>query len=801
MHVLTAVLFRLLAFSVSVAVACALALAVVVLMMMPQLPSIESLEDIKLKVPMQVYTADDLLIAEFGEERRIPIRSEDVPKQLIDAILAAEDDAFYSHVGVDFLGVGRAAIANLKSRDHGQGASTITMQVARNYFLTREKTYVRKLKEVLLAFRIERALSKDEILELYLNKIFLGHRAYGFAAAAQVYYGRELSELTLAETAMLAALPKAPSRNNPLTDPDNARNRRNYVLSRMHKLDHIGDALLAEALAAPLTATKQETVVDLEAPYVAEIARQHMVERYGDEAYEGGFRVYTTAVGRYQEAAEQALRRGLVAYDQRHGYRGPVAHIEVSGDTTIETLHKALESIPSSGDLTPAVVVSVKKQMLSGYVPSQGIVNVDWSGLSWARPYIDNAHQGPEPKLADDVAAPGDIVYLQRIDDGGWRLGQLPKVAGALISLDPSNGAILAVAGGFDFYLSKFNRALQAQRQPGSNLKPFIYSAALQHGFTAASLVSGAPIVVADDGQDDVWRPENYSGKFFGPTPLRKALRLSLNLVSVRLVRAIGTSEAVNHLARFGFDREQLPNSLSLALGTASLTPLEMVTGYAVFANGGFLVEPFAIARVEDANGAIVAQANPARACSTCIGSPLGVESPAYGSRQRLAPRVIDPENVFIMNRLLGEVVRSGTGRRAKELGRQDLVGKTGTTNDFRDAWFSGFNQEIVTSAWVGFDRPQNMGRGEAGSRAALPIWIDYMRVALDGRPEKLAQPPDSVVSAWVDRDSGKLTVSADPNGFEEYFIAGTEPTLGAGPSQSLLPTQNTGGDVADDLF
>ncbi|MDH3689225.1 MAG: penicillin-binding protein 1A, partial [Gammaproteobacteria bacterium] len=741
-------------------------------------------------------------IAEFGEERRIPVRREEVPEQLINAILTAEDDAFFSHSGVDLMGVVRAVIANVRSRVHGQGASTITMQVARNYFLTPEKTYIRKLKEVLLALRIERALSKDQILELYLNKIFLGHRAYGFAAAAQVYYGMPFAELTLPEIAMLAALPKAPSKNNPLTNPDNARARRDYVLRRMRRLDYISDQELADALSAPLTAKKYETVVGLDAPYVAEIARQYMVDRYGEDAYVAGYDVYTTVIGRNQQAAEKALRRGLMAYDQRHGYRGPVAHLDVSSETDVAMLDAALDSIPSSSELIPAVVISVGERNLSVYASTDEVIELDWSGLSWARKHIDNATVGPEPKVAADVAALGDIVYVHKTDDETWRLGQLPKVSGAIVSLNPSDGAMLAVSGGFDFYLSKFNRALQAQRQPGSNIKPFIYSAAMDHGFTPASMVSGAPIVVADASVDNVWRPENYSGKFFGPTRLRKALSLSLNLVSVRLVRAIGTSETVNHLTRFGFDREQLSDGLSLALGAASLTPLDVVTGYAVFANGGFLVEPYAVERVEDRDGRIVEQANPPRVCGTCITDfPVQaiVDNGVHSQQRRLARRVIDPENVFIMNSLMSDVIRFGTGRRAMDLGRHDLAGKTGTTNDFRDAWFSGFNSDVVTTVWVGFDHPTNMGRGEAGSKAALPIWIDFMRVALEGLAKKVRLAPDNVSTAWVDKDSGEPTASSNPNGYEEYFVVGNEP--GTQTKRGGVVNATGSAEVSSDLF
>jgi penicillin-binding protein 1A len=764
---------------VGIGVVAALA---VVLVMAPSLPSADSLKDVHLKVPLRVYSADGQLMAEFGEERRIPVHIDKVPPMLIKAVLAAEDDAFYEHRGVDLMGIVRAAIANIRTGEHGQGASTITMQVARNYFLSPEKTYTRKIREILLSFKIERELTKNQILELYLNKIFLGHRAYGFAAAAQVYYGRDLDELTLPELAMLAGLPKAPSRDNPLSNPENAAARRNYVLRRMHKLGFIDDAAYASAAVAPLSASRHMPALDLQAPYVAEMVRQYMVDNYGQGAYDAGYKVYTTIEARDQRAAEKALRHGLLAYDRRHGYRGPVARIDIGANWGKAELDSRLSKYPVYGELVPAVVLKVEDKSVSAYTHDGEIAAIGWDGLEWARKYVSAGARGPAPEHASDVLHLGDIVYLEHADDGAWRLAQIPEIAGALVALRPSDGGIVSLVGGFDFYLSKFNRAVQAERQPGSNIKPFIYSAALEKGFTPATRVSGAPIVVQDVSVDNVWRPENYSGKFFGPTPLRVALMKSLNLVSIRLLRAIGPRYAVDYLTRFGFPRDKLPSNLSLALGTASLTPLQVVSGFAVFANGGFRVEPYYIARIEDSDGHIVEQASPTVICPESIAASepaVATNQAAPGesseSGSRCAGRAITPENAYVMTTMMHDVITSGTGRRAMALGRNDLAGKTGTTNDYRDAWFSGFNSDLVASVWVGFDHPTTLGRGEPGGRAALPIWVDFMRVALEGDPERSAPPPPGVQMVFINRDSGQPTTLDDPDGYEEYFIASAQ--------------------------
>ncbi len=785
----------------------ALVAAVVALVLLPTLPDVEALAGTRLKVPMRVYAADGELIAEFGEEKRIPVSIEEAPETLVQAILAAEDHAFFQHHGVDFIGILRAAWHNLRRGEIAQGASTITMQVARNYFLSPEKTYTRKLKEVLLALKIERELSKQEILELYINKIFLGHRAYGFAAAAQVYYGKRLDELTLPEIAMLAGLPRAPSRDNPISNPDNALARRNYVLRNMRELGFIDEQTYQAARAAPLTAARHPIRYELDAGYVAEMARAHMYASYDEKTYADGFHVYTTIDSRLQRAANRALRKALLAYERRHGWRGPAGRVRLKAEPDLGQLDDALKDFRVVGGLVPAVVLELEERRAKVYTQDGQTVTLDWEALAWARPYVDENTLGPAPKQAADILQRGDIIYLERLEPAAasaleeppprYALAPLPRVSGALVALRASDGAILALAGGFDFFESSFNRATQAQRQPGSSLKPFIYAAALEKGFTPASLVSGAPIVIEDATLEDEWRPENYSRQFFGPTRLREALAKSLNLVSIRLLRAIGPEYAVEYLRRFGFRPEQLPRNLSLALGTASATPLEMARAFAVFANGGFLITPYFITRVEDAAGKVLEQARPAIACDDCppgppplaplasaAAAPAASEPAAAGTAPTAvaAPRVLSPELAFLMTDMLREVIRSGTGQGAQVLGRADLAGKTGTTNDYRDAWFSGFNSAIVATAWVGFDQPKSLGLGEAGARAALPMWVDFMRSALEAVPVKPLTPPPGIVKLTINRETGKPTTPDDPLAMEEYFIQGQA----AGPD---LPT------------
>ena len=752
--------------------------------LLPDLPSVEEIRHIPLNIPLRIYSSDQKLIAEYGDERRIPVTLDEAPPLLIDAILVTEDDQFYHHTGVDFPGLVRATISNIMSRSRGQGASTITMQVARNFFLDPEKTYTRKLKEILLAFKMERALTKDEILELYLNKIFLGYRSYGFAAAAQIYYGVGLADLSLPEICMLAGLPKAPSRDNPISNPQRALERRAHVLTRLHELGRIDKLSLETASKAPITAQRHVADVDFQAPYVSEMARQLLFERIGEEIYRTGLNVTVTVNSEYQKKANEALRQGLINYDMRHGFKGPVGKIdlaELPAESTdqpdvinpVQNQLDILAQYPSSKEIIPGVVTGLSDQSFEAVNSRGNTIMVEWKNIQWARKYISANSIGPELNSVSDILSAGDVIYLRELEENNWMLSQLPEVSGALVSLNPHTGAILSLTGGFDYYLSKFNRATQAERQPGSNIKPFIYSAALDNGFTPSSLVSATPIIVEDD-LEGIWRPQNYSKKFFGPTRLRKALSLSLNLVSVRLLRAMGLDTTIEHLAKFGFDPEKMPRSFSLALGSTSVTPLSLASSFAVFANGGFRVTPNLIEKIEDAEGNPVSL--PDLACEDCPAetgesNPAEVELPAQDSE-----RVISPQNIFLTRSIMKQVIATGTGRRAQSLNRSDLAGKTGTTNNFLDAWFSGFSPDVITTVFVGFDEPSHLGRRESGASAALPIWIDFMSRVLPDYPEKPEVIPENITTRFINKETAKTTSPDDPEGFLEYYLVGTEP-------------------------
>ncbi len=740
------------------------------------LPAISEVQDIRLKEPLRIYSIDGKLLGEFGDERRITVRFEDTPQQLIDAVLAAEDDRFFSHHGIDLFGVARAVVANLRSLDTRQGASTITMQVARNYFLSREKTYTRKIKEALLAFRLERELTKAQILELYLNKIFLGHRAYGFQAASYFYYDKPLDELNLAQFAMLAGLPKAPSSINPVSNPQRAINRRNYVLRRMLELERIAESDYEIARSAEVTAKRHGMDIELEAPYLAEMARDYMVSRFGEEAYASGYRVYTTVSAKNQEAANQALRRGLMAYDRRHGYRGAAGYINPVEHPSEDQRRSMLATYRTIAGARPAMVIRPGGDAIELFTLEGQYRSMSPAGWRWTQ------------KSPSSFLHPGDVIYV--IQEGSnLELSQVPDIQGALVSLNPVDASVLALVGGLDFGSSRFNRVLQAERQPGSNIKPFIYSAAIANGFTASTLVSGAPIVVEDD-VGGAWRPQNYNKQVFGPTRLREALSISLNLVSVRLVRALGIELTRTYLSQFGFALPRLPKGLSLALGSATVTPMEIARGYAAFANGGYLIEPYFIARIEDQSGDIVEYANRAMVCADCITEETDLDDPQKrGIDPRFAKRIISSKNAFIMDSLMQEVVRSGTARAAMRLGRNDLAGKTGTTNNYFDAWFTGYNPDVVTSVWVGYDNPKDLGEGESGARAALPIWIDYMETALEASPETSRPIPKGIVSVRVREDTGLRTQAEDPKGYTEFFVRGSEPPF-PDPGSSVDPIQ-----------
>jgi len=773
----------------------------------PNLPDIETLKDVKLQIPLRVYSRDQSLIAEFGEKRRIPVAIDEVPEPLILAFLAAEDDRFYKHPGVDWQGIVRAAISLARTGEKKQGGSTITMQVARNFFLSREKTYLRKLNEIFLALKIERYLSKDDILELYLNKIYLGQRAYGIAAAAKIYYGAELFELELPQMAMLAGLPKAPSTTNPITNPEAAIQRRQYVLERMLRVGFISEDEFNEAGKAPLTASLHATDIELEASYVAEMVRKDLVDQYGEDVYESGFNVYTTLIDRNQTAANHALRQALLEYDERHGYRGAEHHIELQPGMSESDWNRVLAEYPVINSLYPGLVTGVFDKSIAVYMSGIGVINIDWPGLSWARKYITENYRGAAPKSADEIVNTGDVIRIMEDAEGSWRLTQIPAVEGGLISLDPHNGATLALVGGFDFYHSKFNRVTQAYRQPGSGFKPFIYSAGLAAGETAASIFNDAPVVFSDPGIEDAWRPENYGHDYKGPMRMREALTQSRNLVSIRLLNKIGVPFALEHVGRFGFDTDRLPKNLSLALGSGEISLWEQARGYSVFANGGFMIEPHYINSIIDTNGNTVFAANPPEVCVQCLDEqetqqpadeetagetqatlddtdtvvtpgPIPAAMPMETANAvRYAKRVVDARNIWIMNSITRDVIKRGTGRRAMVLGRNDLSGKTGTTNDQRDAWFSGFNADVVAVAWVGFDEFLPLGGRETGARAALPMWIEYMKVALDSRPENILPRPEGLVNVKINPQTGKPAGANDPNAIFEVFRSEYTPT------------------------
>ncbi len=752
-----------------------LLVAFVFALLYPTLPTLEALTDYQPKIPLRIVSAEGELLGEFGEERRAVVKIRDVPEIMREAILAAEDERFYQHGGVDYISVLRAALANLTSGTQ-QGAGTITMQVARNFFLTRERTLTRKLREVLLAYKIEANLTKDEILELYINQIFLGQRAYGFAAASQIYFGKPLSQIDVAEAAMLAGLPKAPSAYNPIANPKRARARQLYVLRRMHELRFINDAQLQHAVAAPLVVHPTLRDSSAHADYVAEMARQTIFETYGEDSYSRGLTVYTTIRKADQDAAYAAVRRGVIDYDRRHGYRGPEGYVSLPSDPAeLEAeLDQAFQDLDDSDNLDPAVVLAAGPGEVKAVKSDGEAVTVTGDGLKFAaRALSDKAPAGSRIRR-------GAVVRLSRDDKGRWQIAQLPQVESALISARPSDGAILALVGGFDFDRSKFNHVTQALRQPGSAFKPFIYSAALEKGFSPATVVIDGPLYFdASETGSEPWEPKNYDGKFEGPMRLRTALMKSKNLVTVRVMRAIGPKYAQDYIARFGFDPKLHPPYLPMALGAGAATPVQMLGAYSVFANGGYRVAPYLIDKVLDSHGNALSRAQPSLA-------------------EQGAERVIDPRNAFIMTTMMRDVVRAGTAARAMQLGRQDLAGKTGTTNDFVDAWFCGFNASMVAIAWIGYDQPRTLGTGETGAAAALPIWMNFMAKVLKGVPEQPLAPPEGVLVARVNPETG-LREPDDRGGIVEYFYSEFPPK----PREDVLVpgTSRVPGEIRNQLF
>ncbi|MCP9340380.1 penicillin-binding protein 1A [Stutzerimonas xanthomarina] len=751
----------------------------------PNLPSVDSLRSIQLQIPLRVYSRDDKLIAEYGEMRRSPISFDQIPKDFIAALLSAEDDNFANHYGVDVSSLMRAATQLLKTGHIQTGGSTITMQVAKNYFLSSERSFSRKINEILLALQIERELSKDEILELYVNKIYLGNRSYGIEAAAQVYYGKPINELSLAQLAMIAGLPKAPSAFNPLANKERAKERRDWILGRMYRLGKIDETRYQQALAEVVDASYHGSSPELNAPYIAEMARAEMVGRFGSTAYTDGFRVYTTTSSERQIAANQALVQGLIEYDQRHGYRGPEAHL--TGTDPADWLQQ-LGDYHSQSGLQPAVVSRVSKDSAQALLRDGSQHSISWESMKWARLYINTNSLGPKPKAPSDVVKLGDVIRIRFSEDEAL-FSQIPQAQGALVSLDPLDGSIEALTGGFSFGQSNYNRAIQAKRQPGSSFKPFVYSAALDAGFTPATLVNDSPIVFVEEGLDRVWRPKNDNNTFLGPIRLREALYKSRNLVSIRLLQTLGIPQTINYIERFGFKPEDLPANLSLALGTATLTPMEIATGWTAFANGGYKIEPYLIERIEDRDGKVIFSADPVRVPKRDIAHPSPAENNeataiSYAQNSSFidenssepiqppkhAEQIIDERTAYIMTSMLQDVIKRGTGRRALAMGRADIAGKTGTTNESKDSWFSGYNADIVTTVWAGFDQPQSLGRREYGGTVALPIWMKYMSTVLDGEPEHAPAEPEGILTLRIDPDSGRAAAPGTPDAYFEIF-------------------------------
>ena len=821
----------------------------------PALPQVDSLRDVQLQVPLRVYTRDGRLMASIGEQRRIPVRYSDLPPKLIQAFLATEDDRFFRHHGVDWEGILRAALANARAGRISQGASTITMQVARDMFLTPRRDMKRKMSEVYISLLMETEFTKEEIFSLYVNKIFLGQRSYGVAAAAEVYFGKTLDQLNIAEMATLAGIPAAPSAVNPVANPDAATQRRGHVLGRMRDLGYITQAEYEAAKTSPMESRMHGPSIEVDAPYVAEMVRNDLQAKFGDAVYTAGYQVFTTIDSRLETAGTVALRTGLLEYDRRHGWRGATDKVDLSKGASDADLEAELDQRPAVGGLRPAIVESVEDKSAKIFVKDMGSVTLPWTKLSWARRELPEEKTDRSPAQAAEIFSRGDVIYTVGNSPQTLQFVQVPEAQSALVAMDPKDGAVVALVGGFDFFQSKFNRVTQARRQPGSGFKPFVYAAAFDKGYTPASVVIDAPIVIDTAGNDVGWRPKEMEGEFFGPVRLREALAHSRNLVSVRLVRDIGVEYTRDYVTRFGFDKTHVPDDLTMALGTAELSPLQVVTGYAAFANGGFRVTPYYIDRILDASGKTIYQAEPLIACAQCAagadstsaanaaladGRPpagagliataaatgangaergAGSAHPLQASRnagardglldegvhdgkslipgRNLAPQILRPQVAYLLSDMMADVIRHGTGMKALVLGRDDIAGKTGTTNDAHDAWFSGFNADIVASVWTGFDQDRSLGELEQGSRAALPTWIFFMHEALSGAPRHKVPVPDGIVTVRISPDTGLLASADDPNGIMEKFIDGALPKPGSPEGQN---NQNPN-DVDKPLF
>ncbi|HUX89274.1 MAG TPA: penicillin-binding protein 1A [Gallionellaceae bacterium] len=756
--------------ALAVAILPFLLLSFAALLTYPALPSLEILTDYRPNMPLRVYSSEGVLLGEFGKERRALVKIGEVPELMKKAILAAEDERFYEHGGVDYIGVLRAALSNFTSGGVKQGASTITMQVARNFFLTKEKTLSRKFNEMMLAFKIEHNLSKDEILELYINQIYLGQRAYGFTTAAQIYFGKSLNQLSISEMAMLAGLPKAPSLFNPVVNPKRAKLRQMYVLRRMHELGFIDNATFDAAQIEPIVAKRGNQEFSVRSDYLAEMVRQVMYERYKDEAYTQGLSVYTTIRQLDQKVAYESLRKGVIDYDRRHGYRGPEGYINLHDDLSEDSLEEALQEVTDSDDLLPAVVQTVSTKSVTAYVKGGQIATISGDGLKFAQQTLG------EKLSPNQRIRVGSLIRVQLDAKGQWQIAQLPQVESAFVSANPRDGAIYSLVGGFDFNRNQFNHVTQAWRQPGSSFKPFIYSAALEKGFTPASIINDAPLVIDSiETGNEPWYPKNYDDKFEGPMRMRQGLIKSKNLVSIRILQAIGPVYARDYITKFGFDKEKHGAYLTMALGAGSVTPMQMLSAYSVFANGGFQITPYFIQRIEDAQGNIIEKAGPVKAGDD-------------------AERVIDVRNAYTMVSMMQDVVRHGTAIRAMQLGRNDLAGKTGTTSDSLDAWFCGFHPTLVGISWIGFDNPHSLGDKETGGGAALPMWIDYMEKILPGVPEAVYSMPENMVAARIN-ENGKR----DPAGNRmEYFYKEFLPAEQAEVADSAASPADT---ASDQLF
>lgn len=792
--------------AICLAVSVILALSSAYLLINPNLPDPDDLREVQFQIPLRIFSADGVLLGEFGEKRRSPVNIEEVPDAFINALLAAEDSRFYEHQGVDLKGLMRAVYELATTGRIQSGGSTITMQVAKNFFFSSEKTFSRKFNEILLALKIERTFSKDEILEMYVNKIFLGNRAYGIEAAANIYYGKSITELTHAQLAMLAGLPKAPSKFNPIANPARAITRRNWILGRMNQLGTLSQSDYELAAASPVTAAKQNlTVSTITAPYVAEMARHYIVKQFGEDAYTEGLSVYTTVDSKLQDAAQKAIKTGIYAYDDRHGYRKPEYNFDGKNrnpkdkpeNTTSYPLAewtKQLKRLPVKSSHTLAVITKITNKAILCIDKNNQEIQINWPPKKAIQIFKTADYRSPEIKRPSQVWRKGDVIEIKQDEEANWHITQTPKAQAALTSLNPENGAILALVGGQDFFVSKFNRAIQAKRQAGSNFKPLIYAAGLDSGLTAASIINDAPIVFDDDRLEKVWRPENDGGRFFGPTRIRAALYRSRNLVSIRLLQQTGIDNVMQFIERFGIDKSDLPRDLSLSLGSYSLTPLKMASIYATFANGGYQVEPFLISHVLDHNQEELYRAKPKTVCrEKCA------QTSRTGENIELpkAKRILDARITYILDSILQDVIKRGTATRARVLKRNDIAGKTGTTNGPLDAWFSGYNPDIVTTTWVGFDMNDTLGRREYGGSAALPIWIDYMKVALEDKPERQLRRPQGLVSVLIDPETGERIAPGQSGGIFEIFREENVPEL----KHHAITNSVDDAFIADELF